>query len=309
MQKLIIQIPCYNEEKDLPIVLETIPKTIEGIDIIETQIIDDGSTDNTVAVAKKHRVTHILSHIGNKGLGNAFKTGMNNALKQGATLFVNTDADNQYKSSDIPRLVRPILDKQADMVIGNRNPHKVQHFSFTKRILQKIGSKTVQFLCGVEVRDAVSGFRAYSREALMTINPISDYSYTIGTIIQAAKKKIKIVHIDIETNPPTRKSRLYRSTFHHIRKSLAVIFSVYITYEPIKTFFCIGSFFLLIGFIPLVIFFIRYFTGDGAGHIQSLVLGSLFIIMGIQMYGLGIVGNLLAEQRKYTEDILNTLKK
>lgn len=309
MQKLIIQIPCYNEENTLPLVLRDIPKQIDGIDIIETQIIDDGSTDKTVEIAKRLNVTHIVTYIGNKGLGNAFKTGIRNALENGATIVVNTDGDNQYKSTDIIKLVQPILDRKADLVIGNRQTNKIKHFSFFKKVFQRIGSRTVQFITGIKVDDAVSGFRAYSREAILQINVTSDFSYVLDTLIQAAKKKIKIQFVDILTNPPTRKSRLFKSTLQHIRKSSINILNIYVTYEPFNTFLIIGLFFWLLGIYPLARFLYLYINNQGQGNIQSLIIGSMLIIIGIQMLGLGIIGSLMAKQRKYTENILYNLKK
>lgn len=306
--KLIIQIPCYNEEKTLPLVLRDIPKHIKGIDQIETQIIDDGSRDKTVEVAKKLGVDHIISLLFNKGLGHAFQAGIENALAKGADIVVNTDGDNQYQSADIAKLVEPIVNKKAEIVIGNRQTNKIGHFSLGKKILQRLGSKTVAYLSGVNVPDAVSGFRAYSRSALMRINVTSEFSYVLDTIIQAAKKRIKITSVDIETNPPTRKSRLFSNIIEHVFKSTANLFRVYVFYEPLKTFTIIGTFFCLVGLYPMLRFTYYYFEGFGSGHIQSLIVGAMCIIIGIQMYGLGIVGVLFQKQNKLTEEILNKIK-
>lgn len=307
--KLIVQIPCFNEEKTLPLVLENIPKKIEGIDQIETLIVDDGSDDKTVSVAKKLDVDHIISLPFNKGLGNAFKTGVEHALKNGADIVVNTDGDNQYKSSEISKLVEPIIQGKAEIVIGNRQTDQIEHFSLTKKILQKIGSNTVAHLAGIKVPDAVSGFRAYSKNALMQINVTSEFSYVLDTIIQAAKKRIKIVSVDIKTNPPTRPSRLFSNIFEHVIKSTRNLIMVYVFYEPLKTFATIGSFFCLVGLYPMIRFIYFFLQGHGQGHIQSLIAGAMCIIIGAQMYGLGIVGMLHKKQNKLTEEILNKIKK
>ena len=307
--KLIIQIPCFNEEQTLPLVLKDIPKKIDGIRVIETQIIDDGSTDQTVEIARKLGVNHIISLPFNKGLGNAFKAGVENALKNKADILVNTDGDNQYQSKDIARLVRPILERQAEIVIGDRQTSRISHFSLIKKIFQKIGSGTVAFLAGVDVPDAVSGFRAYSREALFEINVTSEFSYVLDTVIQAAKKRIKIHSVPITTNPPTRQSRLFKNIIEHIAKSTINLIRVYVFYEPLKTFTVIGTIFLLFGLLPLLRFIIFYLEGVGEGHIQSLIVGSMFVIIGIQMYGLGIIGILSRKQNKLTEEILNRIKR
>jgi len=307
--KLIIQIPCFNEEKTLPLVLRDIPKNIEGIDVIETQIIDDGSSDDTVKIAKGLGVNHVVSYIGNKGLGNAFKHGVNNALINGADILVNTDGDNQYKSQDIARLVQPILAGRADIIIGNRNPDKISHFSWYKKALQKLGSRTTQFLAGINVPDAVSGFRAYSRQALLELNITSDFSYVLDTTIQASKKRIKLDHVDIETNAPTRPSRLFGNIWEHIKKSTSNLLRVYAMYEPLKVFSYIGIFFAVLGSLPMGRFLYFYFIGQGGGHVQSLIFGVMFIIIGVQFIGLGILGDLIAKQRKLIEDILTHTKK
>lgn len=306
--KLIIQIPCYNEEKTLPLVLDTIPKHIPGIDIIETQIIDDGSTDHTADIARQKGVTYIVSYIGNKGLGKAFKRGVDNALDKGADILVNTDGDNQYNSSEITKLVQPILNKKADIVIGNRNPGKLAHFSPIKRLLQKIGSCTIAFLTGMYIPDAVSGFRAYSRQALKELNVTSDFSYVLDTTIQAGKKRIAITYVDISANPPTRPSRLFKNIWQHIKRSGSNMIRVYTMYEPLKVFLSIGLFFLIIGLYPISLFLYFYFKGEGSGHIQSLILSIMFVIIGIQFIGLGIIGDLLEKQRRITEEISYMLK-
>ncbi len=284
--------------------LKDLPRRIEGIDKIETQIIDDGSSDKTVAVAKALGVDHIVSYVGNKGLGNAFKRGVENALGLGADILVNTDGDNQYKSSDIPRLVASIVAGQADIVIGNRSPDKIKHFSWYKRLLQKLGSRVTQYLTGIDVPDAVSGFRAYSRQALMEINITSDFSYVLDTTIQAGKKRLKLDYVDIGTNAPTRPSRLFGNIWQHIKKSSSNLLRVYAMYEPLKIFSMLGSIFIIVGALPMGRYAYFYIVGQGAGHIQSLVVGIMFIIIGVQFLGLGILGDLIAKQRKLIEDLL-----
>ncbi|MDP4012091.1 MAG: glycosyltransferase family 2 protein, partial [Candidatus Nanoarchaeia archaeon] len=234
--KLVINIPCLNEEHTLPLVLKDIPKQIPGIDKIEVQIVDDGSNDRTVEVAKKLGVDRVIIHKTNQGLGNAFKYGMQVALEAGADIFVNTDADNQYPSRYISNLVKPIINQETDIVIGNRRPWKVKHFSFLKRVLQRFGNWATRNVLGSDVPDVVSGFRAYNREAMLKINVTTKFSYVLDTIMQAVQKGLKIKSIDIETNPPTRKSRLFSNIFQHMRKSAANLVRMYYLYEPLKTF-------------------------------------------------------------------------
>lgn len=307
--KLIIQIPCFNEEKTLPLVLKDMPKKIPGIDVIELQIIDDGSTDKTVEVAENLGVHYIISHISNRGLGNAFKTGIENALKNGVDILVNTDGDNQYNSADIPRLVKPVLEGKADIVIGNRRTKSIKHFSIIKKFFQWLGTRVLSFLVGQKMKDAVSGFRAYSRQSLFQINVTSDFSYVLDTTIQAAKKHLKIKHISIKVNDPTRPSRLFKSIWQHIKKSMVNMFRVYTMYEPLKIFAGIGIFFLIIGVYPIGRFIYFYFNDNGFGHVQSLVIGTMCVVIGIQFFGLGIIGDILAKQRVLIEDMMKRIKK
>ncbi len=302
--KLIVQIPCYNEAETLPLVLKDIPKQIAGIDVIETQIIDDGCTDNTVKIAREHGVHHIVSYVGNKGLGTAFKRGIENALKLGADILVNTDGDNQYPSADIQRLVEPILKKEADIVIGNRRTGHIRHFSLVKRFFQWLGTKTTAFLAGVKIQDAVSGFRAYSREALLEINVVSEFSYVLDTTVQAAKKHIKMAHVDIQTNLPTRKSRLFKNIWQHIKKSGAELVRIYSLYEPFKVFLCLSIFFILLGTYPVARYLYFWWIGEGGGHVQSLIFGVLFYVIGFQFFGLGILGEHMRINRKLLEEML-----
>lgn len=304
--KLVVQIPCYNEEKTLRRVLLEIPKKIKGIDIIETQIIDDGSTDKTVEVARKFGVDRIIKHKVNKGLGISFTDGVNTALRYGADILVNTDGDNQYPGKYIKDLVRPIINEGAEVVIADRQTNKVKHFSKNKKFLQKLGSAVVRYLSGTNVPDAVSGFRAYSREALLEINTISKFSYCIDTIVQAGKKGLKIVSVPITINKPTRKSRLFKNVWQHIKKSAANLLRVFIVYEPFKTFILIG----MILMVPALVFMLRfvYFyllvPEEATGHIQSLVVGSALFMGAIQMFAIAILADLVSINRKLIEKLL-----
>ncbi len=306
--KLIIQIPCYNEEKTLPLVLKDIPKKYEGVSKVELQIIDDGCKDKTVEVAKRHGVDHVVTYIGNKGLGNAFKAGVEHALRQGADILVNTDGDNQYDSADIPKLVAPIVKGKADIVIGDRQTSKIKHFSLLKKFLQWLGTRVTGFFAGTKMKDAVSGFRAYSREALLQINITSDFSYVLDTSIQAAKKQIKTVEVPIKTNPPTRNSRLFGSMWEHIKKSATNMLRVYAMYEPLKVFMSLGALFFVLGIYPIMRFVFFFIQNGGGGHTQSLVIGSMCVIIGMQFIGLAIVGDLIAKQRRLIEDVLKRIK-
>lgn len=310
--KLIIQIPCYNEEETLPLVLKDVPTSIDGIDCIETQIVDDGSTDNTVEVAKRLGINHIVSYTGNKGLGNAFRYGVESALKKGATILVNSDGDNQYKSSDIVKLIQPILQGDADIVVGDRQTAKIKHFSVVKKFFQWLGTKVTVSLAGErELKDAVSGFRAYSRDALVQLNVTSSFSYVLDTTLQAASKRIRMVSVPIETNPPTRPSRLFKNMFQHIRKSSVDIVRVYAMYHPLKIFLWLGGVTFFLGSIPMLRFLYSYFFTEsgGAGKIQSLIFGAMLIIISINFFALGIIGDLLSKNRILSEYILEKLKK
>lgn len=309
MVKLVINIPCLNEEKTLPLVLRELPKKIEGIDKIEVQIVDDGSTDGTVEVARRFNVDRIIRHKKNKGLGEAFKSGVDAALENGADIFVNTDADNQYPSRYIEKLVKPVLEGKADIVIGDRQTSKIKYFSPSKKFFQRLGSWTVRKLSNTDVRDAVSGFRAYSKEALLKLNVTGKFSYCIDTIIQAGKKNLKIMNVKITTNPPTRESRLFSNIFQHIKKSSADLLRVYIMYEPFKTFFYICLVPLLPGLFLLFRFLFFYFNNQGSGHIQSLVISAILIIAAMIIFAMGIMADLNSVNRKLTEENLYLTKK
>lgn len=313
--KLIIQIPCMNEAETLPLVFENMPTRIEGIDVIEYQIIDDGSTDNTVEIAKKLGVHHIISSspIGKnrRWLGRAFKKGIQNALKEGADILVNTDGDNQYPSERIPDLVRPIVEKKAEIVVGDRQTTKIDEFSPIKKLLQKIGSKVTSISAGENIPDAVSGFRAYSSKALQQINIITNYTYTVDTLIQATKKGLDIEWIPISVNKKTRESRLIKSLWSKVLKSGSTILRMYAIYEPFKIFFWAGVSVFLPGILLVGRFLFYYVTSSprAGGLIQSLLIGSVLILVSVQLFSLGIIADLIRVNRKLIEKILEIEKR
>jgi glycosyltransferase involved in cell wall biosynthesis len=306
--KLVINIPCYNEEETLPLVLKELPKKIKGIDKIEVQIVDDGSTDKTIEVAREFGVTRIIRHKRNKGLGIAFKHGVEEAINAGADIFVNTDADNQYPSKYISELVKPVVEHRADLVIGNRRPWKVKHFSPLKRILQRFGNWLTRSILGSNVPDTVSGFRAYSRDAMLRINVVTKFSYVLDTIMQAVQKDLKIESIEIDTNPPTRKSRLFKNIFQHMKKSGANLIRIFYLYEPLKTFLFVSGIFL----IPALVLTLRYFIIliiNGTSNISSLTsAGTFFILFALFMF-MGIIADSIKTNRMLTEEVLYKLKK
>lgn len=308
-KKLIIMVPCYNEEKTLPLVIKSIPKKIPGIGKIETLVVDDGSTDKTLAVAKRLKVNHIIRHINNKGLARSFADGLELALAKGADIIVNTDGDNQYPQKDIPRLIKPILQHQAEIVIADRQTDTITHFSFAKKCLEKFGSWVVRWVSGTKVSDAVSGFRAYSRAAALQLNITTEFSYVIETIIQAGKKKIPIVSIPIKVNTKTRESRLAKGVWHHIKNSAATIVRVFAMYEPLKTFSYVSLVISVPGAILVARFLYLYWLGRGAGHIQSVFLGGVMLTIGFQIFLIGLVADLIAGNRKLIEKILWNVKK
>jgi len=302
--KLIVQIPCYNEEGTLPATFNDIPKKIEGVDKVEIMIIDDGSTDRTIEVAKELGVDHIIINKNNRGLARTFRTGINECLHRGADIVVNTDGDNQYAGWDIPKLIQPILDGKADVVVGDRKTSKIAHFSKFKKLLQKVGSFVVKQLSGVQVPDAVSGFRAYSREALLQLNIVSPFSYTIEVLIQAGKKHMAVASVPVGTNEKTRESRLFSSIPKFIERQLTTIIRMYAMYQPLRVFFVIGVTLSIIGIIPIVRFLYFYFTGDGSGHIQSLILGGTFTILGFISFLIALVADLINFNRHLIEQTL-----
>ena len=307
--KLIIQIPCLNEEETLPETLRDLPVSIDGIDVIETLIIDDGSTDRTVEVATALGVNHIIRNTQNRGLAKSFRRGLDACLALGADIIVNTDGDNQYAGADIAKLVQPIINGKADIVVGDRETHKIEHFSKFKKFLQKLGSGVVRQLSGTDVPDVVSGFRAISRDAALKLNIISPFSYTIEMVIQAGKKSIAIAHVPVATNPVTRKSRLFKSIPSFVSRQLTSMTRMYAMYEPLRVFFYIGLTLSVIGLIPIIRFLYFYFIGDGGGHLQSLVLGGVLLIIGFITFMIGLLADLISFNRQLTEITLEKIRK
>lgn len=307
--KLIIQIPCYNEAETLDVTIRDLPRHIDGIDEIEYLIINDGSTDATVERAKELGVHHIVSFTHNRGLAKGFMAGIDACLRLGADIIVNTDADNQYSGADIEKLVRPLLEGRATMVIGNRQTDTIEHFSPIKKKLQKLGSAVVRKASGTDVTDTTSGFRSYTREAAMKLNVLSDYTYTLETIITAGADRTKILSVDIGTNPELRKSRLFKSMWGYIKRSSGTIIRNYVMRKPLKTFSAIAGVFLLTALVLGVRFLIYYFTGDGNGHIQSLVLMAVLAIVGIQIGIFGLVADAISACRKVMDETLYHVKR
>lgn len=308
--KLIIQIPCKDEEFTLPNVLQELPKQIDWIDTIEVLIIDDGSTDRTSEVAREWWVDHIIRFPWNRWLWVWFRTGVQYALEHGADIVVNTDADNQYPSRYIKDLVQPIVEWSADIVIGDRQPGKVDHFKRYKKHLQRLWNRVMSFMTWVNIPDSVSGFRAYSRDALLELNVTVRFSYVIDTVIQAYKKWLTIARIPIVTNAPTRPSRLFKNIWVHIKKSGVSIMRVYTMYDPFRLFFVLSLPFILVWFIGVVRFLYYYYlTWDGSGRIQSLVISWILVTIGFNFLSLGIIGDVIARNRMLIEQELRFLKK
>lgn len=307
--KLIIQIPCYNEAETLEIALNALPKQIKGIDEIEYLIIDDSCMDNTVEVARNWGVHHIVSFTRNKGLAKGFMAGLDACLRNGADIIVNTDADNQYCTDDIPKLIQPILEHKADMVIGERPIDETEHFSWLKKKLQHFGSWVVRKASHTDIPDAPSGFRAFSREAAMRINVINDYTYTLETIVQAGRNKMAIVSVPIRTNPELRKSRLFHSMYGYIKKSILTIFRALMMYKPLYCFTLVAAVPSIIGLLLGIRFMIYYFTGNGNGHTQSLMLACTLLIIGFITFVIGMLADVIAANRKILEDTQYHMRK
>jgi glycosyltransferase involved in cell wall biosynthesis len=308
--RLVVQIPCLNEEETLPLVLESIPKQIPGIDEIIILVVDDGSTDRTVEVAESYGVTHFVRHARNRGLGQSFHDGVQRALELGADIVVNTDGDNQYPQERITDLVQPILAGKADIVIADRQVHLVEHFSKPKILLQKFGSKVVNGAAGTDLPDAASGFRAYSYESIMVLNTITKFSYCMETIIQAGYKRLAIESIPIRTNPKTRESRLFKSTRQHVMKSAGAIIRAYIMYRPYVIFAALAVFFGVLGLLPFARFAVLQAVDKTPGsHLQSLLVGAVLLIMSFLSVIIGIISDLIRTNRTLIEDSLEHTKK
>jgi glycosyltransferase involved in cell wall biosynthesis len=308
---LIVQIPCYNEEQGLPATLADIPSNIAGVDLIETLIVDDGSSDDTVEVARRLAVDHVVRLPGHRGLAVAFQAGLDACLRLGADIVVNTDGDNQYPQADIPRLIEPILHNDADIVIGDRQVQTVPHFSPLKKRLQQWGSWVVRLASGVRAPDATSGFRAYSREAALRMSVLTRYTYTLETIIQAGKKGLRIAFVPIQVNQPTRDSRLIKSNWSYVKHSAATILRLYVYYEPLRTFFYVSLPFVVVGLFALLRFLFFHFTGQaGVGrHVQSVVFGGTLLTIGFLLFVLGVVADLIAANRMLVEETMYRVKR
>ncbi len=307
--KLIIQIPCYNEEEALPVTLQALPRAVPGFDTVEWLIIDDGSADRTIEVARSFGVDHIVRLTNNKGLAAGFQAGLDAGLKLGADVIVNTDADNQYNADDIPKLTAPILGGTADMVVGDRQVENIEHFSPLKIRLQHLGSWVVRAASSTTVPDTTSGFRAYNREAALQLVVVSKFTYTLETIIQAGKQLVAIDHVPIRTNEKLRESRLFPSMWAYIRRNSVSIFRIYAQYEPLKVFMTAATFLGILAFAVWTRFFVAYVQGDGAGHVQSLIFGAVLFNASVVLGAIGILGDLLAAQRSLTQRIFERVRR
>jgi len=307
--KLIIQIPCYNEADTLDIALGALPRQVEGFDQVEWLIIDDGSTDDTVKVARENGVDHVVRFTTNRGLARGFMAGLDACIKLGADVIVNTDADNQYNADDIPKLVAPILNKEADVVVGARPISDIEHFSFTKKLLQKLGSSVVRMASKTDIPDSPSGFRALSRDAAMRMNVFNEYTYTLETIIEAGQKGVAITSVPIRVNADLRPSRLVKSIPSYIKRSVFTIVRIFVVYRPFRSFMLIGSVLFLFGFLVGLRFVYYYLTSSGEGHVQSVILSAVLLGMGFQTMLVAFIADLLATNRKLLEDIQYMLRK
>jgi glycosyltransferase involved in cell wall biosynthesis len=307
--KLIIQIPCYDEGAQLPETLADLPREVPGIDKVEWLVIDDGSTDDTVEVARAHGVDHIVRLTNNKGLAAAFQAGLDACLKLGADVIVNTDADNQYYGADIERLVGPIISGHADMVVGDRETDTIEHFSPLKKRLQRLGSAVVRRASDTTVPDTTSGFRAYNREAALQLSVVSKFTYTLESIIQAGKMVVAVDHVPIRTNQKTRESRLFPSMWSYVRRNTVSIFRVYSLYEPLRVFMAAAALVALVGVVIWARFVYFFLSGEGQGHIQSLILGATLFIVAVQLAALGVLGDILAGSRVLQQRILERVRR
>ncbi|MGH9459042.1 MAG: glycosyltransferase family 2 protein, partial [Thermoanaerobaculia bacterium] len=307
--KLIIQIPAYNEEKTIAQTLAALPKRLESVAKVETLVVDDGSTDATVEAARRAGADHVVRLVTHRGLSRAFLAGVDAALRLGADIIVNTDADNQYRGSDVAKLVQPILAGRAEVVIGDRDVRATPHMGPIKKLLQRLGSWAVGRAAGLDVPDVTSGFRAFSREAAYQINVFNPFTYTLETIIQAGNRNLAVQSVAIGTNAPTRPSRLYRGVGKYVRKSVVTIFRIYTLYRPLKTFFAIGAALFIAGFLLGLRFLSYYWIEGSAGHIQSLILSAVLLISGFQTVLIGLVTDLISVNRRLSEEVLIRMRK
>jgi glycosyltransferase involved in cell wall biosynthesis len=308
--KLIIQIPCLNEEQTLPQTIADLPRQVPGIDQVELLVIDDGSSDRTVAVARECGVEHIVRLTNNKGLAAGFQAGLDACLKLGADVVVNTDADNQYKGADVAKLVAPIVAGEADMVVGDRGVSEIEHFSPAKKRLQRLGSWVVRRVSGTAITDATSGFRAYNREAALQLLVVDNFTYTLESLIQAGKMLVAVDEVEIGTNPKTRESRLFGSSGAYVRRNAPAILRIYARYEPLRAFVTAALVVLVLAFAAWLPFLIDWiFNGDSTGHIQSLILGAVLFIAAVQLFALGVIGDLLAGQRVMTQRVFERVRR
>lgn len=306
--KLIIQIPCYNEADTLAVTLRALPKKLEGFDKVEWLVIDDGSTDKTAEVARENGVDHVVSFTKNQGLARAFMAGLDACLKLGADVIVNTDADNQYNSADIPLLLQPVLDGKAELVIGKRPISEIRHFSPVKKFLQKLGSLVVRLTSRTDIADAPSGFRAISREAALRLNVFNDYTYTLETLIQAGQKNMAVVSVPVRVNEDLRPSRLVRNIPSYLGKSIVTIVRIFVVYKPFRFFMSAGLFLFTAGILIGLRFLYYYFKDGGSGHIQSLILASILLGIGFQTVLVAFLADLQGVNRRLMEDVQYRLK-
>ena len=307
--KVVVQIPCYNEAETLPAVLREIPREIAGVGLVEVQVIDDGSTDDTALVAEFNGADHVLRQRSNKGLARSFQMGIEAALARGADIIVNTDGDNQYCGSSIPDLVRPIVEGRADIVLGDRQPGRNAEFSPLKRGLQRLGSRVVKALAEIEVPDAVTGFRAYSREAALSINVMTRFSYTVETLIHAGQRGLTVTSVPVRTNRATRPSRLFRSLRQFLARQVVTMLRSCVMYRPLSTFMTLGVLMAALGALPVLRFLWFYAMGDGDGHIQSLVLGGVLLLAGYFTIVIAFLSDTIATNRRLTEETLIRLRR